>query len=882
MHPKRLLFAAALLAAGVLSAEAVRVGHTRADGYPLILPQPKELLPAAGSFALPAELPVAAPENFDLAPLAKVYAKTVMGGKVLPAKSGKALCRFEITTQGVPESVEGYTLTIAPEGITVKARDLRGLFYGMQTINWMLRNRDGAALKACRINDWPDLAMRGIFFELPWVPRQKTDRLCHVIDTLASLKYNMILIEFAHNFPLKNYPYTKHKDTFTREDVLKIMAAAKRNHIELVPMLQIASHTQWLMDHPDWEKMSEGKPSRPKRWLSTYCLSNPEVPPLVEAIVTETADLLKPRYYHFGLDEIYLCVFRKCPKCKAVEPLKLLVDHVRPFQKLLKDRGIRLMMFQDEYFSAGGSRRHALTEFPEAMGTDSVINSWEYSDMPNGEVGRNIRERGFKDLVYMTHSIRFGNCWRMPAVAKEMNAWGNILAYWYGMPATMDDANRTRAYSPASTVMQANYCWNTADVPPLRIPADLGRELFRALDDGFARPLPGKAAPLPLAGALNRTIGGDRLFPRLDAKLAAEAVKLAAADPAKFEVTASGDKLAAAVTASNAIGNLPTAPVTIPVGGVKFRGASFLFATALFNNIGPSTSYRERFNTGKLEFRYVDGSVRTQTLTLKNFVNDWNALVSGYHCRSVVRGDDLDGKLFHFNALEWRNPRPDVAVAEIRLSAAPDAGIAHALLAVSLHGAEPFHAVAETRTSLPALELPPLRFTSVAAEFSRGIPKGLIVTPTAAVGFRSRIVDDPVQGKVLECRFEGTGNHTHARLTFDVPIPADTDFRNAGFIVKVSDFSAIRRADLYFMDKERKGAEALFNFARDMSPDWYNIVIPRPMMTVREYGGVRPGYAGYLRIGFFLNPLVKKPFTISLAKAGFCEDGAIARSNVPR
>ena len=882
MKMKRLLAAAALFAAGIVAADTVRVGHTRADGYPLILPQPKELVPAEGSFALPAELAVAAPENFDFAPLAKLYAKTVKDGKAVPAgKGAKALCRFEIATEGVPESAEGYTLAVAPDGITVKSRDVRGLFYGMQTIGWMLRNREGDALKACRITDWPDLAMRGLFFELPWVPRQKTDRLCHVIDTLAALKYNMILIEFAHNFPLKSYPYTKHRNTFTREDVEKIMAAAKRNHIELVPMLQIASHTQWLMDHPDWEKMSEGKPSRPKRWLSTYCLSNPEVPPLIETIVTETADMLKPRYYHFGLDEIRLCVFRQCPKCKAADPLKLLVDHVRPFHKLLKDRGIRLMMFQDEYFSAGGANRHELTGFPEALGADAVINSWEYSSRPNGAVGRNIRERGFKDLVYMTHSVSFGNCWRMPAVAREMNAWGNILAYWYAMPAPMDECARTHVVSPAATVMQANYCWNSADEAPLRIPADLGRELFRALGDGFARPLPGKATPLPLAAVLNRAVcGGDRLFPRLDAKLAAEVVKLAAADPAKFEVTASGVGLAAAVVASDAVGNLPTAPVTIPVG-VECRGASFLFATALFNNIGGSGRYIERREVGTLEFCYVDGSVRKQKLLLKDLVNDWNSPVSGYHCRSVVRGDDLDRALFQFNALEWRNPQPKVVLKEIRLTAKPGAAIVHALLALSLHDVYR-HDPVEKPAALPALELPPLRFEPQVADFSRGIPKGLIVTPSWTTGFRSQIVDDPAQGKVLECRIEGTQNKPYARLTFDVPIAPDTDFRCAGFVVKVSDFSAVRRADLYFMDKERMGAEALFHFSRDMSPEWYNVVIPRSMMTVREYGGVKPGNAGYLRIGFFLHPEFKTPFTISLARVGFCGDGVIARTNEPR
>ena len=68
------------------------------------------LLTAAGSFALPAELPAAAPQGFGLAPLAKVYAKTVKRGKVVPAADGRALCRFELAEDG-----ERHTAAPTPE-----------------------------------------------------------------------------------------------------------------------------------------------------------------------------------------------------------------------------------------------------------------------------------------------------------------------------------------------------------------------------------------------------------------------------------------------------------------------------------------------------------------------------------------------------------------------------------------------------------------------------------------------------------------------------------------------------------------------------------------------------------------------------------------------
>ena len=68
---KKTLSLLLLFASGVLFADVVPVDNTR-DGYPAIIPQVKSLKPAAGTFALPARLTVAAPEDLELAPLAKV------------------------------------------------------------------------------------------------------------------------------------------------------------------------------------------------------------------------------------------------------------------------------------------------------------------------------------------------------------------------------------------------------------------------------------------------------------------------------------------------------------------------------------------------------------------------------------------------------------------------------------------------------------------------------------------------------------------------------------------------------------------------------------------------------------------------------------------
>ena len=220
MLKRLILLCAPMFAAAVFGAApapgAVAIGNIR-NGYPLIIPQVKELKPMTGVFQLPEKLMVTAPDELDIAPLAKIYAQTVKAGELVRAGNGKAACRFELdASDTLPPSPEGYTLDIAPDCITIRSRDVRGLFYGMHSLGWMLRERNTAeSLKCCFIADWPDLEIRGLYYQLAYVNPKNIDRVCHVIDVLGSLKYNALLIGFFDNFPYEDSPFTRRKSTFS-------------------------------------------------------------------------------------------------------------------------------------------------------------------------------------------------------------------------------------------------------------------------------------------------------------------------------------------------------------------------------------------------------------------------------------------------------------------------------------------------------------------------------------------------------------------------------------------------------------------------------------------------------------------------------------------
>ena len=868
---KKFVLTSLLCASGMLlHADAVPIGRTR-DGYPLVVPQVKKLAPAAGTFSFPGRLTVAAPAELDLAPFAKVYKQTVKGSELVrDDKNKKAALRFELVKKDVPESVEGYALDIAPKGITVKARDVRGLFYGMHTLNWMLRNRDSAAgLKCCSVTDWPDLEIRGLYHQLAYVDPKRVDRICHVIDVLGSLKYNTLLVGFFDNFPYEDTPFTKRKSTYTKEDIAKIMAAAKRNHIELIPKLQVISHAAWLLNHRDWpEKFYEGPASKPHG--TVYCPQHPDILPLVKKMVRETAEVLKPRYYHLGLDEILLGNYPMCPKCRAADATQTIVNHVRPIKDMLKSMGIQTIIYHDDYFGSDNpilQRGVSITQVPEGLGKDIMINSWEYGAKPTRFIGDKIRKRGFNDLVYMSFAINVDNCWKLPKIAHETKSKGNFLAYWSIVPPTLDRHDTSAPDFYPSTIAQANYTWNAEDVEFSKIPIDSANILRELLDGVPAYRFRGQATPVAINGVCNTRIGDDPAFPHLDGATVDRVKAIAVADPARFQLAVADGKLLAVCLSGTPDDGRPAKPVTIRVGTTA-SGASFLVTASAFNSFGVADK-RIAPQIGNLKIVYNDGKSVNQPLLLNRNINDWNTYLGGNACRAVLRGNDRDGAVFGFYAIDWRNPRPKQSIKEIVFSTNQAATVAPALLAVSLSDSDAapigesvaLEAAGQIRRPAPKLV--------TIADFKNGLPKGASKLFAGVTNGKIRAVNDLKRGKVLEIAIPAT-TRRNSRAGIDLPLNNPREFKNIVFDLYVSDSASITRPDCYVMNRKATNVLGALGYTRELRNGWQTICIPRTCFIPKEGGGIDPTKADCIRVAFFLKDGIK-PTTIRIGRISFCD-----------
>lgn len=196
---------------------------------------------------------------------------------------------------------EGYTLATAEDGISLKAADAAGAFYGVQTLRQMLRGTGGAlAVQHAVIRDWPAFSIRG-FMHDTGRNFQSVESLKAQLDRFAAYKLNVFQWHLCDNpgyriesraFPQLNDPknYTRDNGQFyTFAQIRDVMTYARERHITVIPELDMPGHSAYFQRTFGFSMNSPQGMDVLEKLIAEFCK---EVP--VE---------LSP-YFHLGGDEV--------------------------------------------------------------------------------------------------------------------------------------------------------------------------------------------------------------------------------------------------------------------------------------------------------------------------------------------------------------------------------------------------------------------------------------------------------------------------------------------------------------------------------------------------------------------------------------------------
>jgi len=222
-------------------------------------------------------------------------------------------------TLGVP-SQEGYEMEIKDGKVVIQAIEPAGLFYGVQTLSQLLEDAQDQQIEipACRITDYPEIAYRAVHLDL----KHHLDAghyYYSMIDRLASIKVNAIIIEFEDKLRYRKSPVVASPNAISIEEFAALSKYARERHIEISPLIQGLGHASYVLKHAAYKNLRDDPASD---WV--FDPLNPATYDLQFSLY-EDAIAATPygKYLHVGGDEVGELGKSALSKASGMKPLEL-------------------------------------------------------------------------------------------------------------------------------------------------------------------------------------------------------------------------------------------------------------------------------------------------------------------------------------------------------------------------------------------------------------------------------------------------------------------------------------------------------------------------------------------------------------------------------
>lgn len=231
---------------------------------------------------------------------------------------------------------EAYALTVAANGIVVRAATLHGLFNGATTL-WQLltpidaaRSADAARVPFLHVTDRPRFAWRGLMLDSAR-HLQSVEYIEQFIDWMALHKYNVLHWHLTDDqgwrIEIKRYPKltevgawrrpagragadaqgkpTRYGGYYTQAQIRQIVAYAQARYVTIVPEIEMPGHAQAAVAAYPELGVTGKNPGVSHDWgVHTY-LYNVEDSTFIflQNVLSEVMELFPSPYIHIGGDE---------------------------------------------------------------------------------------------------------------------------------------------------------------------------------------------------------------------------------------------------------------------------------------------------------------------------------------------------------------------------------------------------------------------------------------------------------------------------------------------------------------------------------------------------------------------------------------------------
>ena len=269
--------------------------------------------------------------------------------------------------------VDADVLATDADTICIYAETPKGFFTGGMALAHHLEN---GKLTPCLLWDYPLVGVRGVKVYIP--PAHKIDEFKRVVDVMAYLRMNTLMMEIGGAMEYKRHPevnegwvdycaktkayptgtvgiqdyiYPWRKNSIhnenggggflTQTQLAELIEYITARGIEIIPECPCTSHCDYMLTrHRELAEVPEDD------YADTFCPSNPASYELLFDLLDEVIALFRPRTINIGHDEYYSVGV--CPACRERDAVDIFAQDVNKIHGFLQSHGVRTMMWSDK------------------------------------------------------------------------------------------------------------------------------------------------------------------------------------------------------------------------------------------------------------------------------------------------------------------------------------------------------------------------------------------------------------------------------------------------------------------------------------------------------------------------------------------------------
>ncbi len=363
---------------------------------------------------------------------------------------------------------DSYRLNITPQTVSLESQTPGGILYGIQTLIQLVEEYH-SELPCLVIEDFPQFALRGLYYDVSRGKVPTLDTLKSLVDLLCKYKANHLQLYIEHPYAFRFDPeIPQGVDSLNSDEILELVLYCRDRRIDFAPSLQSFGHMGGVLSLPqykhlaeieidDWDKMD---------WYNRMsgatinCL-DPEALELLEKMHDEYIPLFDSPYSNVCADETYALGKGKTKdKADQMKPGELYLHHIKWLNELTKKYGKKMMFWGDIVKQYPDS----IKEIPK----DTILLNWGYEADADYESCKLFEDAalefcvcpgtsGWNQLMNNFHNGTL-NIQRYAAAGKKHGALGVLNTDW-------GDHGHYNLLSGSlhGIILGASVSWNTED-----------------------------------------------------------------------------------------------------------------------------------------------------------------------------------------------------------------------------------------------------------------------------------------------------------------------------------------------------------------------------------------------------------------------------------